>query len=171
MEILKEAKNLYTFGFKFDINLFNPIRNSFPKPEGGLWAIEEENVNSNNVFLRLFADGKTGFKFDLLDAKILVIEFYEDMYIDDLFFDHKDYIREESISYTLDFERISKDFDAIIISNYAAEVLSDPLDFEDEIDLDLEEEGMVIEIPCLDFGSVIVFNPEKIRNIRELEDN
>lgn len=169
MEILKEVKNLHTFGFKFDINTFQPIKNDFPKPEGGLWAIEEENVKNKDSILELFTNQKVGFKFDLLDARVLVIEFYEEVY--DLFEESEDYILDN----TLNFERIAKDYDAIVISNYAAEVLSDPFGFEEEIDFELDDlisDGIpVIEVPYLDFGSVIVFNPDKIKNVRNLEVN
>ena len=169
MEILNEIKNLHTFGFKFDINTFQPIKNDFPKPKGGLWAIEEENVRNEDPILELFTHQKVGFKFDLLDARILVIEFYEDVY--DLFDENENYILDN----TLNFERIAEDYDAIVISDYAAEVLSDPFGFEEEIDFKLDDlilEGTpVIEVPYLDFGSVIVFNSDKIKNVRNLEVN
>lgn len=160
-------KNLITRGFHYDESKFNQIKQDHPKPQGGLWACTKDGDEWNYQFCGGF-DDKPGFTFDLINANILWIDdYFELLTIDEKYLDKdRDY---------LDFEKIAKDYDAMFISQYAIDladdnpgpyaILDDP-DFEDEYCAYLERGNIFIELPYWDIESIIVFNKNKIKNVK-----
>lgn len=139
---------------KFDINKFDEIKNDFPfKPKGGLWASRYSSYNGWLDFCLLkryeTEELKKSFIFSLdKSARILTIDSIRKL---DKIIDNYSFVCDLGFL-RLDFEKISKDYDAV-------EVLIS------------KESKLYDRMYGWDCDSIVILNPKVIIEDRNIEKN
>ncbi len=152
-------REFITFGFEFNLNELKPIRNRrfCGKPDGGLWGSPVDSnwgwkdwCESEDFYKH--SGLEKGFTWTLSDsARILILDSMESY--QNLQWNYKILYSDMVSIEVLNFERVSRDYDAILLTESGL----------DELRGDLH-----LGFFTWDCESILVLNPECIENIKSI---